>query len=70
MPSDDREIRDELLQLVRGAPQPGVDLDGMADQIGVSRRRLDEEVEALVRAGRLQRRGDRLVVVERAEGLQ
>jgi hypothetical protein len=42
----------------------------MADQIGVSRRRLDEEVEALVRAGRLQRRGDRLVVVERAEGLQ
>jgi DNA-binding IclR family transcriptional regulator len=69
MPSDEREIRDELLQLVRGAPQPGVDLDGMADQIGVSRERLEREVDALVRAGRLRRDGERLVVVEPAQGL-
>ncbi len=68
MPSDDREIRDELLQLVRGAPQPGMDLDGMAAQIGVPRARVDEEVERLLRQGHLQRRDDRLIVVERAEG--
>ncbi len=68
MPSDDREIRDELLQLVRGAPQPGMDLDGIAAQIGVPRARVDEEVERLLRQGHLQRRDDRLIVVERAEG--
>jgi DNA-binding IclR family transcriptional regulator len=69
MPADEREIRDELLQLIRGAPQPGMDLDGIADQIGVSRARLQEEVDALVRQGRLARRDDRLVVVEPAQGL-
>ncbi len=68
MPSDDREIRDELLQLIRGAPQPGMDLDGIAAQIGVPRARVDEEVERLLRQGHLQRRDDRLIVVERAEG--
>ena len=68
MPSDDREIRDELLQLVRGAPQPGMDLDGIAAQIGVPREQVDQEVERLVRSGHLQRRDDRLVVVERTEG--
>jgi DNA-binding IclR family transcriptional regulator len=68
MPSDDREIRDELLQLIRGAPQPGMDLDGIAAQIGVPRARVDEEVERLIRQRHVQRRGDRLVVVERAEG--
>jgi DNA-binding IclR family transcriptional regulator len=68
MPSDDREIRDELLQLVRGAPQPGMDLDGMAAQIGVPRARVDEEVERLLRQGHLRRKDDRLIVVERTEG--
>ncbi len=68
MPSDDREIRDELLQLLRGAPQPGMDLDGIAAQIGVPRARVDEEVERLERQGHLRRQGDRLIVVERAEG--
>lgn len=69
MPSDEREIREELLQLVRGAPQPGVDLDGMADQIGVTRERLEREVDELVRQGRLRRQDERLIVVERAQGL-
>jgi DNA-binding MarR family transcriptional regulator len=45
-----------------------MDLDGIAAQIGVPRARVDEEVERLERQGHLRRQGDRLIVVERAEG--
>ena len=69
MPSDEREIREELLQLVRGAPQPGVDLDGMAAHIGVTRERLEREVDELVQQGRLRRQDERLIVVEPARGV-
>lgn len=61
----DDEHRAELLQLIKGSP-PEVGMDGLADQIGLSRERTAELVDELVAEGRLRRDDDedRLVVVE------
>jgi DNA-binding IclR family transcriptional regulator len=60
----DQEHRAELLQLVAGSPQPEVGIDGIAEQIGLSRERTNELVDQLIAEGRLRRDEDRLIVVE------
>ena len=61
----DEEHRAELLQLIKGTPQPEVGIDGFADQMGLSRERTTELVDELIAEGRLRRDDeDRLIVVE------
>jgi DNA-binding IclR family transcriptional regulator len=62
----DEEHRAELLQLIKGTPQPEVGIDGFADQMGLSRERTSELIDELIAEGRLRRDDDedRLIVVE------
>ncbi|MDP9378072.1 MAG: hypothetical protein M3P40_10980 [Actinomycetota bacterium] len=58
--------RDELIRLIKGTPQPEVSTQSMAERMGASESETAALIEQLVSEGRLQREGDRLIVVEPA----
>lgn len=62
----DEEHRAELLQLIKGTPQPEMGVDSFAEQMGLSRERTTELIDELIAEGRLRRDDDedRLIVVE------
>jgi DNA-binding MarR family transcriptional regulator len=62
----EREHLEEIVQIVKGSPQPEVSASGIADQIGVDEARAGALIDELVRQGRLTRDGERLIAIERA----
>ena len=60
------EYRAELLRLVKGSPQPGVGVQGLAERMGLSEAETRALIADLIAEGRLQRDGERLLVVEPA----
>ena len=62
------EHRDEIVQLVKGSPQPELSIGGLAERTGLSEAETRAHVDALVETGRLRREGDRLIAVEPAAG--
>jgi Mn-dependent DtxR family transcriptional regulator len=65
-PPMNQEHRDELIQLIKGAPQPEVDVATIARRMGVGEDEAQSMVDELVREGSLEVDGDRLIVVERS----
>ena len=61
----DQKHRDELLQLIKGGPEPEVDVATIARRMGVGEDDAQSMVGELVREGTLEVDGDRLIVVER-----
>jgi DNA-binding IclR family transcriptional regulator len=59
------EARAEILQLIRGSPQPGVGIEGLAERTGLRFEEARDLVDELVAEGRLLRDGEQLVAVER-----
>jgi DNA-binding IclR family transcriptional regulator len=65
MDAADREHRAELLQLIKGSPEPQLGPDAMAQRLGVTPGKLDELLGHLERSGHVVRHEDgRLIVVE------
>jgi Mn-dependent DtxR family transcriptional regulator len=62
----DPEHRAELLRLVKGSPQPEVNVGAAAERMGVSVEEAREMVSELEREGSLRRHAERWVVVEPA----
>jgi DNA-binding IclR family transcriptional regulator len=62
----EREHLEEIVQIVKGSPQPEVSVSGIADQIGVDEAQAHALIDELVRQGRLTRDGERLIAIERA----
>jgi DNA-binding IclR family transcriptional regulator len=62
--SDDAEHRDEIVQLVKGSPQPELSLTGLSERTGLGEADTRRLVDALVAEGRLRREGERLIAVE------
>ena len=60
-----QEHRDELIQLVKGSPQPEVDVPTIARRMGVGEDEAQSMVAELVRDGTLEVDADRLIFVER-----
>ncbi len=59
-----QEHRDEVVQLVKGSPQPELSTTGLAERTGLSEDEMRALVDELVAEGRLRREGDRLIAVE------
>lgn len=57
------DLHRKLLQLVEGAPQPGVDASEIARQLGITQAETIELIDELERRGRIRRDGDRLIGV-------
>jgi DNA-binding IclR family transcriptional regulator len=62
--SDDDEHREEIVQLIKGSPQPELSMTGLAERTGLSEADTRRLVDGLVAEGRLRREGDRLIAVE------
>jgi DNA-binding IclR family transcriptional regulator len=62
----EREHLEEIVQIVKGSPQPEVSVSGIADQIGVGDAETRALIDELVRQGRLTHDGERLIAIERA----
>jgi DNA-binding IclR family transcriptional regulator len=62
------EHREEIVQLVKGSPQPELSITGLAERTGLSEAETRAVVDALVREGRLREEGDRLIAVESGAG--
>ena len=62
------EHREEIVQLVKGSPQPELSITGLAERTGLSEADMRAHVDALVQAGRLRQEGDRLIAVESGAG--
>jgi DNA-binding IclR family transcriptional regulator len=62
--SDDDEHREEIVELVKGSPQPELSMTGLAERTGLSEADTRRLVDGLVAEGRLRREGDRLIAVE------
>ena len=60
----EQEHRDEIVQLVKGSPQPELSIGGLAERIDRDEAHTQGLVDALVAEGRLRREGDRLIAVE------
>ena len=57
---------DELLRLLKGSPQPELNVQALAQRTGASIAATESALERLESEGRLRRDGDRLIVVEPA----
>ena len=57
---------DELLRLLKGSPQPELNVQALAQRTGASIAETESALERLESEGRLRRDGDRLIVVEPA----
>jgi DNA-binding IclR family transcriptional regulator len=62
--SDDDEHREEIVQLIKGSPQPELSMTGLAERTGLSEADTRRLVDGLVAEGRLRREGDRPIAVE------
>jgi DNA-binding IclR family transcriptional regulator len=62
----DSEHRAELLQLIKGSPQPEVWITGFAERIGVRDAEVQRMIGELLAEGVLLQQGERLIVVEPA----
>ncbi len=57
---------DELLRLLKGSPQPELNVQALAQRTGTSISETESALERLESEGRVRRDGDRLIVVEQA----
>jgi DNA-binding IclR family transcriptional regulator len=62
------EHREEIVQLVKGSPQPELSISGLAERTGLGEAETRALVDALVREGRLREEGGRLIAVESGAG--
>ena len=62
------EHREEIVQLIKGAPQPELSITGLAERTGLSEAETRAHVDALIAEGRLRAEGERLIAVEPGAG--
>ena len=56
--------KEEMLQLIKGSPNPPLMVGGMAEEIGISFEEAEQLLAELVREGRVEMDGERPIAIE------